>query len=77
MLPIAERGTKTDFTLPPRCTAVRLFRCSANRRASLRLESGGQEDAVLLGLLSLGVADDLYTQYLSRKSGTILVRGPC
>jgi hypothetical protein len=29
---------------------VRLFRCSGNRKLSLRLESGGQEDAVLLVL---------------------------
>jgi hypothetical protein len=35
--------------------------------SSLRLEFGGQEDAVLLGLLSLGVADDLCTRYLSRQ----------
>jgi hypothetical protein len=46
---------------------IKLFRCSANRRASLRLESGGQEDAVLLGLLYLSVADDLCTKYLSRQ----------
>jgi hypothetical protein len=44
----------------PQC--VRLFRCSANRRASLQLESGSQEDSVLLGLVCLGVADDLCTQ---------------
>jgi hypothetical protein len=34
---------------------VRLFRCSGNRKPSLRLESGGQEDAVLL-VLSTWVA---------------------
>jgi hypothetical protein len=37
-----------------------------NRRLALRLESGGLEDAVLLALLSLGVEDDLCTQYLSQ-----------
>jgi hypothetical protein len=33
----------------------------------LRLESDGPEDAVLLVLLSPGVAGDLCTQYLSRQ----------
>ena len=41
--------------------------CSGNRGSGLRLESGGQKDAVLLVLSYLGVADDLCTQYLSRQ----------
>ena len=63
----AKRYKKNQQDTLDQWIIVRLFRCSANRRASLRLESGGQEDAVLLGLLYLGVADDLCTQYLSRQ----------
>jgi hypothetical protein len=40
---------------------------SRMRKPGLRLESGGVEDAVLLVLLSPGVAGDLCTQYLSRQ----------
>jgi len=47
------------------CQTFPVFQLIAG--ASLRLESGSQEDPVLLGLVYLGVADDLCTQYLSRQ----------
>jgi len=47
--------------------AVRLRSRALIASPSLRLESGGQEDAVLLVLLSPGVVGDLCTQYLSRE----------
>jgi hypothetical protein len=63
-----------DGGRPPRVRGAPVLPKSVKRRSraliagsSLRLEFGGQEDAVLLGLLSLSVADDLCTQYLSRQ----------
>jgi hypothetical protein len=63
----AKRYKKNQQNALDQWIIARLFGCSANCRASLRLESGGQEDALLLGLLYLGVADDLCTQYPSRQ----------
>jgi len=57
----------SPFSQSDTSVIVRLRSRALIASSGLRLESGGQEDAVLLVLLSLGVVGDLCTQYLSRQ----------